>query len=175
MHRFYRISNIILSIVLYQCLLHPCCFAADRKDNPVSLRGIEKAFIVVEYAKSEIAKDLSTEKKIRTDTWKKLREVSISVLPHKKFHKGKMFSSVAILNIKCKVFRMQEGVYGYDISLEVFRGVDILKDTFHVPSEAVPVWSVKKFDIAHDIMDVNKEIGALVDAFVNGYRSVNRK
>ncbi len=169
------IPNIILAVVCWQCLWHPCCLAADGKDGHARLRGIEKAFIVIEYSKSGIDKGLLTEKQIRTDTWKKLRAVSISLLPSKKFRKGKMFSSTAVLNIKCKVFEMQEGVYGYEISLEVFRGVEIPQDTFKVPSEAIPVWSVKKFDIADKIADVNKEIGALVDAFVNVYRAVKPK
>ncbi len=175
MHNFKCIPSIILAVVLWQCLWHPCCLAGDRKNSHTRFRGIEKAFIVIDYSKTEIDKDLLTEKQIRADTWKKLREVSISVLPHKKFRKGKMFSSVAILNIKCNVFRMQEGAYGYEISLEVFRGIEIPQDTFLVPSEATPVWSVKKFDIAVKITDVNKEIGALMDSFVNGYRPVNRK
>lgn len=175
MYNLNHISSIILAVVFCQCLWHSCCFADDRADDYVRLRGIEKAFIVIEYSKPKIDKDILTEKQIRTDTWKKLRGVSISVLPNKKFRKGKMFSSVAILNIKCKVFRMQEGAYGYEISLEVFRGIEISQDTFKVPSEAIPVWSIKKFDIADNITDVNREIGSLVDVFVKGYQSVDRR
>jgi len=175
MHNLKCITNIIVTAVLWQCLWHPCCFSAERKYEHVRLRGIEKAFIVIERSKPEKDKDLLTEKQIRADIWKKLRAVSISVLPNKKFRKGKMFSSIAILNVKYIVFKMQEGAYGYEISLEVFRGLDIPQDTFKVPLEAIPVWSVKKFDIAGEITDINREMGALVDVFVNAYSSVNPK
>ena len=175
MHNLKCIPNIFLTVVFLQCLWHPCCLAGDRNDARARFRGIKKAFIVIEYSKTEIDKDLLTEKQIRADTWKKLRAVSICVLPHKKFRKGKMFSSIAILNIKCIVFKMQEGAYGYEISLDVFRGIEIPQDTFKVPSDATPVWFVKKFDIADGITDVNNEIGALVDVFIREYRSVNPK
>ncbi len=175
MHIFKCISNIILAIVLCQYLWHPCCFAADWKDANVRLRGIEKAFIVIEDTSSQTDEDLITEKQIRDDIWKKLRAVSISVLPNKSIRKGKMFSTTAILNLKCNVFKMHEGVYGYEISLEVFRGIEILQDTFEVPSDASPVWSVKKFDIADEVTDINNEISILVDAFVSACPYRHRK
>jgi len=87
MHNLKHISNIILAVVFLQGLCYPFCFASDRKNDPFSLRGIEKAFIVIDYSNPEIANDPLIEKQIRTDTWEKVRAVSIIVLPNKKLRK----------------------------------------------------------------------------------------
>ena len=68
---------------------------------------------------------------------------------------------------------MHEGVYGYDVAIDVFRGIEFPQDTSEVPQEAIPVWSVKKFDIADELIDVKNGIDSLVDIFVSDYQSVN--
>jgi len=146
---------------------------ADNRDTRAKLCGIEKVYVVIECFMPEIKTDVLGEKQIRSDVWKKLAPASLSMIPGKEFRKGKLFFGTGILNIKCTVFGMDEGVYGYDVAVDVFREIEFPQDTSEVPQEAVPVWSVKKFDIAVELIDVRNEIDSLVDIFVSAYQSVN--
>lgn len=172
----FRTISIILMVAV-SCLVISSAIAngADNKNTRAELRGIEKVYVVIDSFMPEIKTDGLTEKQIRSDVWKKLAPASLSMIPDNKFRKGNLFSRIGILNIKCRVFSMHEGVYGYEVAIEVFRGIEFPQDTSEVPQEAIPVWSVKKFDIADELIDVKNEIGSLVDIFVSAYQSVNPK
>jgi len=170
----FRCISVVL-MVFVSCLVIsiPIANGADNKNDRAKLRGIEKVYVVIECFMPEIKTDELAEKQIRSDIWKKLAPASLSIIPGEKFRKGKLFSEIGILNIKCNVFSMHEGVYGYDVAIDVFRGIEFPQDTSEVPHEAIPVWSVKKFDIADELLDVKKGIVSLVDIFVSDYQSVN--
>lgn len=170
----FRYSSVILMVAV-SCLVIRSGIAngADNKNTRAELRGIEKVYVVIDCFMPEIKTDGLGEKQIRSDVWKKLAPASLRMIPGKQFRKGKLFARTGILNIKCRVFSMHEGVYGYDVAIEVFRRIEFPQDTSEVPQEAIPVWSVKKFDIADELIDVKNEIGSLLDIFVSAYRSVN--
>jgi hypothetical protein len=170
----FKYVSVILMVAVF-CLVIKSAVVngADNKNTRDKLRGIEKVYVVIDCVIPEIEIDELAEKQIRSDVWKKLAPASLSMIPGNKFRKGELFSRIGILNIKCNVFSMHEGVYGYDVAIEVFRGIEFPQDTSEVPPEASPIWSVKKFDIADELIDVKNEIDNLVDIFVSAYQSVN--
>jgi hypothetical protein len=172
---FKYVSVILMVAVFCLVIRSDVVNGADNKNTRDKLRGIEKVYVVIDCVIPEIKIDELTEKQIRSDVWKKLAPASLTMMPGNKFRKGELFSRIGILNIKCNVFSMHEGVYGYDVTIEVFRGIEFPQDTSEVPQEAIPIWSVKKFDIADEIIDVKNGIGSLVDIFVSAYQSVNPK
>jgi len=173
MNIFKYVSVILMVAVFCLVIRSAVVNGADNKNARANLRGIEKVYVVIDCVTPEIKIDELSEKQIRSDVWKKLAPASISMIPGNKFRKGELFSRIGILNIKCNVFSMHEGVYGYDVAIEIFRGIEFPQDTSEVPQDAIPIWSVKKFDIADELMDVKNEIDGLVDIFVSAHQSVN--
>ena len=173
MSRFERISVMIMVAICFLFMRCPFGHTADHKAACSELRGMERVYLSIECITPEIETDIVTEQQIRSDIRKALRVTSLQVIHDKRDYNGRLFPEIGILNVACKVFRMQEGGYGYDLVIEVFRRVEIESETSEIHPESVPAWSVKKFDIADEMIDIRNEIKNLTGVFVRAYCSVN--
>ena len=155
------------------CFLFMHCswgHAADHEAACEELRGMEKVYLTIQCTTPET--DVLTEQDIRSDIRNALRVTALRVISAKR-SSGMLFPTVGILHVACKVFTMQEGGYGYEVVIEVFRRIDMGSDPAEIPPESVTVWSVKKFDIADEMVDIRNEIKSLTGIFIRAYRSVN--
>jgi len=173
MPRVERISVMIMGVVCFLFMQCSLGYAVDHEAAREELRGIEKVYLSIQCTTPKTETNVLTEQQIRSDIRNALRVTALRVIPGKRYGRGKLFPAIGILNVACKVFTMQEGGYGYDIVIEIFRRIEIESETSEIPLESVPVWSVKKFDIADEMIDIRNEIKKLTGIFVRAYSSVN--
>ena len=157
----------VVCFLLMHCTLG---HAADHEAACEELRGMETVYLKIQCTTPET--DVLTEQNIRSDIRNALRVTALRVISAKR-SRGTLFPTVGILHVACKVFTMQEGGYGYEVMIEVFRRIEMGSGSSEIPPESVPVWSVKKFDIADEMVDIRNEIKNLTGIFVHSYNSVN--